>query len=122
MTAAALTDDDPPSARPDVWDEQRLASLLADVGEAGLRDILRLFMADVPFLQSRLAAAIATGNEREARSVLGLALDSAEALGLAALAAVVRSARNDPLDAGNPDLLAQEVARIRFVPSLKHAS
>ncbi|MEI7600140.1 MAG: hypothetical protein WCJ41_12585 [Aestuariivirga sp.] len=122
MTAAALTDADPPSARPDVWDEQRLASLLADVGEAGLRDILRLFMADVPFLQSRLAAAIATGNEHEARSVLGLALDSAEALGLAALAAAVRTLRNDPLATGNPDILAQEAARIRFVPSLKHAS
>ena len=122
MTAAALTDDDPPSAHPDVWDEQRLASLLADVGEAGLRDILRLFMADFPFLQSRLAAAIATGNEREARSVLGVALDSAEALGLAALAATVRAIRGDPLATGNSDILAQEVARIRFVPSLKHAS
>lgn len=122
MTAAALTDDDPPSARPDVWDEQRLASLLADVGEAGLRDILRLFMADFPFLQSRLAAAVATGNAGEAQSALGLALDSAEALGLAALAETVRAMRNDPLAAENPEILAQEVARIRFVPSLKHAS
>ena len=122
MTAAALTDDDPPSARPDVWDEQRLASLLADVGEAGLRDILRLFMADFPFLQSRLAAAVATGNAGEAQSALGLALDSAEALGLAALAETIRAMRNDPLAAGNPEILAQEVARIRFVPSLKHAS
>ena len=122
MTAPALTDDDPHSPRPEVWDEQRLASLLADVGEAGLRDVLRLFMADLPFLQAQLSDAVAKGNARAARAVLALALDSAEALGLAALAGCVRSLSADPLAPGNPDLLALEAARIRFVPSLKHAS
>lgn len=122
MTAHAFTDDEPASAQPDVWDAQRLASLIADVGEAGLRDILRLFMADMPFLQAQLAAACAAGNESGARAVLAVVQDSAEALGLAALAARVRRQRDDPLAPGNPDILAQEVARIRFVPNLKHAS
>ena len=122
MTANALTDDDHASSRPEVWDDGRLASLLADVGETGLRDILRLFMADLPFLQSQLDAAIAAGNDAGARSVLAVVQDSAEALGLAALGTLVRGLRKDPLAAANPVLLAQEAARIRFVPTLKHAS
>ena len=122
MTAIAFTDEDPASPRHDVWDADRLASLIADVGEVGLRDILRLFMADLPFLQSELAAAITSGNEAAARSVLAVVQDSAEALGLAALGSLVRELREDPLDKANAGLLAQEAARIRFVPTLKHAS
>jgi hypothetical protein len=111
-----------PFIRPDVWDAQRLASLLGDVGEAGLRDILRLFLADVPFLQAQLAKAIAAGDARAALQVLAIVQDSAEALGLAALASMVRDFHGAPLTAAIPDLLAQETARIRFVPTLKHAS
>jgi hypothetical protein len=122
MTAPALTDDAQPSARPDVWDAERLASLLADVGDAGLRDILRLFTADLPYLQSQFAAAAAAGNLHAASAVLAIVLDSAEALGLAALAALVRELRAAPLAPGGPERLAGEAARIRFVPSLKHAS
>ncbi len=122
MTTDAQHGADAPSAWPDVWDAQRLASLLADVGEAGLRDILRLFLADLPFLQAQLAKAIAAGNERAALQVLATVQDSAEALGLKALASLAREARDAPLIAANPGLLAQEAARIRFVPTLKHAS
>ena len=107
---------DAPPPHADVWDAQRLASLLADVGETGLRDILRLFLADLPHLQAQLARAIAGNDEAAAL------LDSAEALGLAALASLVRGLRADPLAVGNRDLLAEEAARIRFVPSLKQAS
>lgn len=122
MTAHAFTDTDVSPACPDVWDADRLASLLADVGEAGLRDILRLFLADMPFLQAQLAAAIAAGNETAARAALSQVQDSAEALGLSALARLSRGQRDAPLAAGLHDLLAQEVARIRYVPTLKHAS
>ena len=122
MTAHAFTDSDTASANPEVWDPERLASLLADVGEAGLRDILRLFLADLPFLQTQLAAAIAAGNEPAARAALSQVQDSAEALGLGALAALARGQRDAPLAPGLPDLLALEVQRIRYVPSLKHAS
>ena len=122
MTAHALTDNDAAREIPEVWDADRLASLIADVGEAGLRDILRLFLADVPFLHAQLAAAIAAGNEAAARAALSQVQDSAEALGLSALASVVRSQRAVPLASSLPDQLALEVARIRYVPSLKHAS
>ncbi|WP_161957282.1 hypothetical protein [Aestuariivirga litoralis] len=122
MTAHALTDSGPPSAIPDVWDDQRLASLIADVGETGLRDILRLFMADMPFLHRQFDAAVAGGNAEAALAVLAAVLDSAEALGLCALAAQARAMQADPLARSNPDLLSREAARIRFVPSLKHAS
>ena len=122
MTAHALTDNDAAPEIPEVWDADRLASLISDVGEAGLRDILRLFLADVPFLHAQLAAAIAAGNETAARAALSQVQDSAEALGLSALASVVRSQRAVPLAASLPDQLALEVARIRYVPSLKHAS
>jgi len=118
----ALHGADAPFVRPDVWDAQRLASLLADVGEAGLRDILRLFLADVPFLQAQLARAIAAGDAPAALQVLATVQDSAEALGLAALASLVSGFRDAPLTAAIPDLIAQETARIRFVPTLKHAS
>lgn len=111
-----------PPARPDVWDAERLASLLADVGEAGLRDILRLFLADLPYLEAQLAAATAAQNEAGALQVLSLLQDSAEALGLAALASLVRELRADPLAPANRNRLAEETARIRFVPSLKQAS
>jgi HPt (histidine-containing phosphotransfer) domain-containing protein len=121
MTAIALTDSDT-RLHSQVWDAQRLASLLTDVGEAGLRDILRLFMADLPHLQRQLAAAIAEGRPQSALAVLARVQDSAEALGLAALAALTRSVSADPLAPGIPDLLSEEVARIRFVPSLQHAS
>lgn len=122
MTAHAFTDADPPSARPDLWDAQRLASLLADVGEAGLRDLLRLFMADVPSLQTQFAAAVAARDAYAATGMLALLLDSAEALGLSALAALARDLRAAPLEPDGPDRVALEVARIRVVPSLKHAS
>jgi len=121
MTAHALTDADA-LPRPEVWDAQRLASLLADVGEVGLRDILRLFMAEMPWLQRQLAEAIAGGRPKAALAILALVQDSAETLGLAAMAALVRSLRSAPLAPGIPELLAQEAARIRYVPSLKHAS
>lgn len=121
MTAHALTDSDASPCLP-VWDAQRLASLLADVGETGLRDILRLFMAELPHLQRQLAAAITEGRPQAALAVLAIVQDSAEALGLSALAALTRSLRGDPLASTIPDLLAEEASRIRFVPSLKHAS
>ena len=122
MTAHALTDPNAAPESPEVWDETRLASLLADVGEAGLRDILRLFMADMPFLQSHFVQATAAADADKARAMLSTVVDSAEALGLPALAALARRMREDPLAPANPGLLAHEVARIRFVPSLKHAS
>ncbi|MCA3554072.1 hypothetical protein [Aestuariivirga sp.] len=122
MTAHALTDSRPPSAPPEVWDVQRLASLLADVGEAGLRDVLRLFMADLPYLLSQFEAGQAAEDADAADAVLAVVLDSAETLGLAALAARVRGLRAAPLAPDGPRLLASEAARIRFVPSLKHAS
>ena len=57
-----------------------------------------------------------------ALQVLAIVQDSAEALGLAALASLVRGFHGAPLTAAIPDLLALEAARIRFVPTLKHAS
>lgn len=122
MTAHALTDSGPPSAPLEVWDVQRLASLLADVGEAGLRDILRLFMADLPHLQSQFEAGLVAEDAEAADAVLAVVLDTAETLGLAALATRVRGLRAAPLAPDGPLLLAAEAARIRFVPSLKHAS
>jgi len=112
----------PPLASPGLWDEARLASLLADVGEAGLRDILRLFMADLPELTQQFAAAAAAGDARSARAVLDVLQDSAAAIGLAALCRLVRRLAEDPLAPGGAELLLHETTRIRFVPALKHAS
>lgn len=79
-----------PPASAAVRDQRRLANLLADVGEAGLRNILRLFMADMPLLQAQPAEAVASGNDATARRVLSSVHDSAAGLGLSALAALLR--------------------------------
>ena len=122
MTAHAFTDADPLPAPPEVWDAQRLTGLIADVGETGLRDILRLFQADLPFLQAQLTAAIATGNAQAARAILATVQDAAANLGLAALACTAKALRDDPLTSATGMLLEQEIARVRFVPHLKQAS
>lgn len=122
MTTQALAGAEAPSACPEVWDAQRLATLLADVGETGLRDILRLFQADLPYLQARYAAAIAANDEAGALQVLALLQDSAETLGLASLGSLARALRADPLAPGNRERLVEEASRIRFIPTLKQAS
>lgn len=122
MTPTIAPYADAPPGHPEVWEEARLASLLNDVGEAGLRDLLRLFMADMPLLQQQFARATAAGDVTAARTVLAVVQDSAAALGLAALEQLVRCLDADPLAPGGSALLLQETARIRFVPTLKQAS
>jgi len=122
MTAHAFTDADPLPAPPAVWDAKRLTGLIADVGETGLRDILRLFQADLPFLQTQLSAAIAAGNAQAAGAVLATVQDAAANLGLAALASAAGALRDDPLAPASVTRLEQEIARVRCVPHLKQAS
>lgn len=122
MSTEALAGAEAPSACLEVWDAQRLATLLADVGETGLRDILRLFQADLPYLQAHFAAAVAAHDETGALQVLALLQDSAETLGLAALGSLARELRADPLAPGNRERLVEEASRIRFIPTLKQAS
>lgn len=106
----------------DIWDSRRLASLIADVGEAGLRDILRLFLADIALMQRQLAAAAASGAEDQARSVLDTVRGSATALGLSALESLAQQLCAQPLAPDTAGRLAQEIARVRFIPPLKQAS
>jgi hypothetical protein len=122
MTALAMTQDEARPALPDVWDETRLSELLDDVGDAGLRDLLRLFQADMGFLLEQLARAIEAGDSAAAGRLLGMARDAAEALGLCALSALLRDLRSRPADNSFPGLVARELSRIRFVPSPKRAS
>lgn len=122
MTALALTQDDSCTTMPEVWDQRRLRELVDDVGEAGVRDLLRLFQADMAFLMAQLASAIESGNCGAACHLLATARDAAENLGLGGLAALLRDLRSRPADATFPDLLARELSRVRFVPSLNRSS
>lgn len=122
MTALAFTEPDPACPLPPVWDAERLAELVADVGEAGVRDLLRLFQADMAMLMNQLAKATAAGDQALGRQLLAMAQDAAADLGLAALASLARDLCNSGADAAIPDLLATELARVRFVPPLKRAS
>lgn len=122
MTALALTQDDSCTTMPEVWDQRRLRELVDDVGEAGVRDLLRLFQADMAFLMAQLASAIEAGNCGAACHLLATARDAAENLGLGGLAALLRDLRSRTADATFPDLLARELARVRFVPSLNRSS
>lgn len=122
MTAHALTHADPLPVPPDVWDAQRLTGLIADVGETGLRDLLRLFQADLPILRTQLASAMTAGHAEAADAVLATIQDAAANLGLAALAGAARTLRGEPLASTGIAQLDQEIARVRYVPPLKQAS
>ncbi len=122
MTAHALTEAETDTHRPEVWDTRRLSELLDDVGDTGIRNLLRLFEADMAFLLGQLSKAIDTGNIPAARRVLSTVRDAAENLGLGALAAQARLLGSRPPDQSFPDLLAREIARVRFVPPIKRVS
>lgn len=122
MTADAFIDAGTPTGTHPIWDPDRLAGLLSDVGETGVRDLLRLLESDMAFLTRQLEAAIAAGNATSAGRVLLTIHDAAAGLGLSALAASARAPGALPPDPSLPDILRRELARVRFVPSLKRAS
>ena len=122
MTADAFADAGTPAGAHPIWDPDRLSGLLADVGESGVRDLLRLLESDMAFLTRQLEAAISVGNGTAAARVLDTIHDAAESLGLSALAACARPQHGAPPEPGLPDRLRRELARVRYVPSLKRAS
>ena len=105
-----------------VWDTGRLAGLIAGVGEAGVRDLLRLFEAETSCLVAELRAAISSGNSAACELALASIGDAAASLGLEALMACAAELRGRPPEPVFPDLLMRELARVRFVPTLKRAS
>lgn len=122
MTAQAFTDAAPYGTYHDIWDDRRLAALIDELGETQLRDLVRLFQADLAFLLRQFSAAIAAGNGPAAERVLATIRDAAVNLGLHGLSAAAQGLRGQPPDPAFPAMLAQEAARIRFVPALKRAS
>jgi hypothetical protein len=122
MTADAFIETGTHTGTHPIWDPDRLAELLADVGETGVRDLLRLLESDMAFLTRQLEGAIASGNAAASAKVLATIHDAAEGLGLSALATCARLLGPEPPGPALPDLLRRELARVRFVPSLKRAS
>lgn len=109
-------------ARVPVWDGPRLAGLYNELGESGLKDLLRLFHADMPFLIGEISSAIAAADAATAEHGLAAIHGAASNLGLAALSAFAMSFRQRPLEAAIPARLTQELARARFVPPHKTAA
>lgn len=105
-----------------VWDTGRLAGLIASVGETGVRDLLRLFEAETACLVAELRTAISAGNAAACDLALASIEDAASSLGLDALTARAAALRDRPPEPAFPDLLLRELARVRFVPTLKRAS
>lgn len=122
MTAQAFKDPTPYRTYHDIWDDRRLAALIDELGETQLRDLVHLFQGDLAFLLRQFGAAIEAGNDLAAGRVLATIRDAAANLGLQGLSAAAQSLRGQPPDPAFPALLAQEAARIRFVPTLKRAS
>ena len=112
----------PAARRAEPWDAQRLEELFAAVGEDGLRDLLRLFLADVPALLSQLARAVdaddADGVDQALHTIKGAAAN----LGLASLAALSESLRRAEIDHTVTERLAAEIARIGALPDIKKAA
>jgi len=105
-----------------VWDEQRVGELLAAVGEEGLRDLLRLFQADVPALLSDLEKAGAAGDAAAADRALHAAKGAAANLGLVSVAALAESLRCVPPEPSVAERLAAEIARVGVLPITKTAA
>ena len=105
-----------------VWDEQRVGELLAAVGEEGLRDLLRLFQADVPALLSDLEKAGAAGDAAAADRALHSAKGAAANLGLISVAALAESLRCVPPEPSVAERLAAEIARVGVLPITKTAA
>jgi HPt (histidine-containing phosphotransfer) domain-containing protein len=99
-----------------VWDEARLNSLRADVGDDGLEDLIRLFHADMPFLMARLNAAIAARDAETVDRALAALRGAASHLGLKSLAALTVQLRGTALDLSIHDRLIAELARARDIP------
>jgi len=106
----------------EVWDAGRLDELLAAVGEEGLRDLLRLFQADVPLLLSDLGRAVTARDQRGVDAALHALKGAAANLGLASVAALAQSLRQAAIDQTIPERIAAEISRIGVLPDLKKAA
>ena len=116
FTRALRAEEEAALARVPVWDQNRLRGLLADMGACRLKDLLRLFHADMPELLSEIAHAQAKGDAAAAELSLAAIEAAAANLGLAAIAALSRHHRQRPLEPSVPQRLAQEIARATCLP------
>jgi HPt (histidine-containing phosphotransfer) domain-containing protein len=105
-----------------VWDEERLGELFAAVGAEGLRDLLRLFHADVPAAMAELSRAIDARDAGTLDSTLHALEGAAANLGLASVAALADSLRQAGIERSIPDRLAAEIARAGIIPDIKKAA
>lgn len=111
-----------PEQQGQVWNEERLNELLAAVGEDGMRDLLRLFHADVPPALADLSRAVAARDAAAVDRTLHALKGAAANLGLAAVAALAESLRRAEIDRSMPDRLAAEIGRAGIIPDIKKAA
>ncbi|WP_421694334.1 Hpt domain-containing protein [Aestuariivirga sp.] len=122
LTHSLRAEEEAALARVPVWDQHRLKGLLSDVGTSGVKDLLRLFQADMPHLISEISCALTNGDAGAAEIGLAAIEGAAANLGLAAVAAVAGHFRQRPLDPSIPQRLAQEIARATCIPPTKTTS
>lgn len=122
LTRALRAEEEAALSRLPIWDALRLSALIAELGEGGVKDLLRLFQADMPLMIQEIASAVQAQNVHAAEHGLTAIQSAASNLGLAAVAGLAQSLRQRPLDANDCHRLAQEIARVRYVPSLQTAA
>ena len=105
-----------------IWDGERLDELLSAVGEEGLRDLLRLFQADVPTLLSELSRAVAACDAAAVDGALHGLKGAAANLGLASIASLAENLRQAGVDRAIPERVAAEIARVGALPEIKKAA
>lgn len=105
-----------------IWDGERLDELLSAVGEEGLRDLLRLFQADVPSLLSELSRAVTACDTVAVDRALHGLKGAAANLGLTSIASLAENLRHAGVDHAIPERVAAEIARVRALPEIKKAA
>ena len=102
----------PPTSQAGPWDQNRVAELVAAVGEDGLKDLTVMFLADVPALLSQLAGAIESRDPAAMDAALHAIKGAAGNIGLSAIATFAQACRNTPPDPAMTARFAAEVARV----------
>ncbi|MFN4142989.1 ATP-binding protein [Aestuariivirga sp.] len=110
------------AAVPEVWDEERLTELVYAVGEDGLKDLLRLFRADVPILLEQLNQAVCRRDAEAIDQALHALKGAAANLGLSGVASLAQALRHAEIDSSVPGRLAAEIARIDVIPQFRKAA
>ena len=96
------------------WDGERIDELVLAVGEDGLRELIDMFVAEMPLLLRQVMAAAESHDAGQMDHALHAMKGAAANLGLTSIAMLAQTLRQEPAEATTHDRLAAELSRIDF--------